>query len=224
MRPGRAFALSAALLACGRPLEAQTGLPAQPFEAARSNGAFTATLVSSDATRLVVQADDGSVVTFVVDTTSSIPPGLVPGSRVTVRYELADGNRYRVASVGIPKIPLEGGSTTQPPPSPEPVPSVAAEASLEPPASGEDVELEEVAAEDGTPSGGVGAESEATSAATASPAPPSPAGAVASPPHSAPPATAGPSEGLAPGREALVIGGGLAFVAAALGLLFLLRR
>ena len=229
MKTGHVFVLSALWISCSMKLEGQTGLPAQPFEAARSKGAFTATLVSTDATHLVAQADDGSVVTFVVDGASAIPPGLAPGSRVTVRYELAEGgSRYRVASVGIPKVPLEGGSTTEPPPSPEavegePAPGVAAEASLEPPGSGTEGDLEGAASGSGPTAGATGEGAPASPVASSPGASPALDGkpARASGPT---PSTDGSTEGLQPGREALLIGGGLLLVASALGVLVLLRR
>jgi hypothetical protein len=229
MRTRRVFVLSAVWISCGMALEAQTGLPPQPFEAARSKGAFTATLVSTDATHLVAQADDGSVVTFVVDGTSAIPPGLVSGSRVTVRYELAEGgSRYRVASVGIPKVPLEGGSTTEPPPSPEageaePAPGVDAEAALESPGSGMQGDLEGAAPGTGPPAGTTGKDAPASPVASSPGASPSPDGKLAK--ASMPtPSTDGSIEGLQPGREAFLIGGGLLLVASALGGLVFLRR
>lgn len=225
----RAGLVSAALLSCPMGLHAQTGLPPQPFEVARSNGAFTATLVSTDATRLVVKADGGAVVTFVVDSTSSIPAGLVPGSRVTVRYEVAEGNQYRVASVGIPKIPLEGGSTTEPPPMPpevpEPTPSAGAEASVRTPGPAGEDDLDAAAPPNGESPAGAAGEGDSAPASASEPPPvrPSHDGTVNTP-RPVPPRDASSPEGLQAGREALLIGAGLVFVALALGLLVLMRR
>ncbi len=49
---------------------------------------------------LRVRPDDGSVMTFVVDDPSSLPLGLVAGTRVTVKYETREGGGRRLLSVG----------------------------------------------------------------------------------------------------------------------------
>jgi len=218
------FVLAAALLPAAG-LAAQSGLPPQPFEAARANGALTATLVSIDATRLVVQADNGEVVTFVVDATSSIPPGLVPGSRVSVRYDVADGDRYRVASVGIPKIPLEPGSTTDPPPtapaSQDATPAAPAEAPLAAGKGAEPVPAAGASPEDavtGIPAAGGTSQPPPSEIAASMPSSDRASAAPMAPPGGTPPQEA------RPGRDAIFIGGGLALVTAALGLLLLIRR
>jgi hypothetical protein len=105
-------------------------------------GGLTATLVSMDGAALVVRADDGTLVPFRLDNESTVPAGLVPGTRVTVRYEPLEAG-YRVDSVGIPRIPSDPDATTEPPPeaTPAPAPPEApatpspepAESSLEPP-------------------------------------------------------------------------------------------
>jgi hypothetical protein len=105
-------------------------------------GGLTATLVSMNGATLVVRADDGSLVPFRLDNESMVPAGLVPGTRVTVRYEPLEAG-YRVDSVGIPRIPSDPGATTEPPPeaTPPPAPSEtsatpspeAAESALESP-------------------------------------------------------------------------------------------
>jgi hypothetical protein len=83
----------------------------KPGTASRS---FTATVASADAFKLVLRADNGKLVTFPVDDPWTIPAGLVPGTRVTVRYDAADDG-YRLVAVKIASGPIEPGSTTEPP-------------------------------------------------------------------------------------------------------------
>jgi hypothetical protein len=113
------FLLLSLLFAGGR-VEGSLLMPRQPLD--RPGDAFTGTLSSVDALSLTVRADSGAVVTFVVDDPMAVPPGLVPGTRVTVRHEPLEGGGRRVMRVGIASHPRDIGSTTEPPPDTSPSP------------------------------------------------------------------------------------------------------
>ena len=87
-----------------------------PAPKAPTAGGLTATLVALGGMSLVVRADNGTLVPFVLDNDSTVPAGLVQGTRVTVRYEPVEGVGYRVATVGIPRIPSDPDASTEPPP------------------------------------------------------------------------------------------------------------
>ncbi len=99
---------------------------AQPLDRS-GTAALNATVISVDKGAVVVRADDGEVVTFAIDGGSFVPDGLVAGTRVTVRYQVLDGGRYRAVRVGIAAFPPEAGSTTAAPPTPEGSPTPSAE-------------------------------------------------------------------------------------------------
>src|SRR5262245_3117171 len=111
-----------------------------PAPKAPTAGGLTATLVSLGGTSLVVRADNGTLVPFVLDNDSTVPAGLVQGTRVIVRYEPVEGVGYRVDTVGIPRIPTDPDASTEPPPEMPPA-ATALEAAppspeaLEPPAA-----------------------------------------------------------------------------------------
>jgi hypothetical protein len=109
---------------------------AQPLDRSGS-GALTGTFVSADTLQVVVRTDENVIVAFSVDDQASVPAGLVPGMRVTVRYAMGDDGRYRVVRVGVASYPPEPGSTTSlprppaevaspPPPAASPSPPPAA--------------------------------------------------------------------------------------------------
>ena len=85
---------------------------AQPLD--RSGEAFTGSVASADAFRLVLRADNGTLVSFAIEDPAAVPAGLVPGMRITVRYEAAEGEPYRLVGVKIASGPIEGGSTDPP--------------------------------------------------------------------------------------------------------------
>jgi len=87
-----------------------------PAPKAPTAGGLTATLVSLGGMSLVVRADNGTLVPFVLDNDSTVPAGLVQGTRVTVRYDPVEGIGYRVDTVGIPRIPSDPDASTEPPP------------------------------------------------------------------------------------------------------------
>lgn len=62
---------------------------------------LSGTIATIETVSLRVRTDDGSVMTFVVDDPSSLPLGLVAGTRVTVRYQTRQGGGRRVLSVGV---------------------------------------------------------------------------------------------------------------------------
>ena len=86
---------------------------AQPLD--RPGEAFTGTVASADAFRLVLRADNGTLVSFAIEEPAAVPAGLVPGMRITVRYQAAEGEPHRLVGVKIASGPIEGGSTTDPP-------------------------------------------------------------------------------------------------------------
>lgn len=222
----------AAVLAGTMRLEAQVGLPPQAFEAA--GGSLTATMISADATAFIVRADNGAIVTFYVDNASSIPAGLVPGSRVTVRYDALGGNRYRVASVGIPRIPFDPGSTTEPPPQPPeatlPIATAPREAPVQPSATPAEEDLSEAS---GRSASGLRRGAEArTSSTPTSRADRLPAGRPSYGQTAVAPNRPGEASADERSREprsggqgtTLVIVAGLVLLASSLGLLAILRR
>src|SRR5262245_1751246 len=94
-----------------------------PAPKAPTAGGLTATLVSLGGMSLVVRADNGTLVPFVLDNDSTVPAGLVQGTRVAVRYEPVEGVGYRVDTVGIPRIPSDPDASTEPPPQMPPAPT-----------------------------------------------------------------------------------------------------
>jgi hypothetical protein len=77
---------------------AQSGIPTRSLPGATS--ALAGTVVSSITTALVLRDDGGSDHTFFVDNTSALPAGLVPGTRVNVKFEVLKGGRAHLISVG----------------------------------------------------------------------------------------------------------------------------
>jgi hypothetical protein len=106
------------LLAAGTAAAQPTFSPEMNLPAPKSPtaGGLTATLVSLGGTSLVVRADNGTLVPFVLDNDSTVPAGLVQGTRVSVRYEPVEGVGYRVDTVNIPRIPSDPDASTEPPP------------------------------------------------------------------------------------------------------------
>lgn len=79
---------------------------------------LSGTIASIGTASLSVRPDaEGSVVTFVVDDLSSLPAGLIAGTRVNVSYETRDGGGRRPLSVGLADgvAPLQDPSTLQEP-------------------------------------------------------------------------------------------------------------
>jgi hypothetical protein len=118
-------------------------LGAQPLDRSGS-GALTGTFVSADTLQVVVRTDDDAVVRFLVEDQASVPAGLAPGMRVTVRYAVGDDGRYRVVRVGVASYPPEPGSTmslpappaevaSPPPPAASPSPPPTTTAAPPPP-------------------------------------------------------------------------------------------
>ena len=81
----------------------------------RAGIGFTGTIASVDSFALIVRADNGKLVTFPIEEPFRVPEGLVPGTRITVRYEVVDRTRYRLVGVKIASAPMEHDSTTEPP-------------------------------------------------------------------------------------------------------------
>jgi hypothetical protein len=83
-------------------------------QADRQVAELSGTIASVDAVSLRVRPDDGSVMTFVVDDPSSLPLGLVAGTRVAISYETREGGGRRLLS-----LRLATGSSSPPPEAPE---------------------------------------------------------------------------------------------------------
>jgi hypothetical protein len=62
---------------------------------------LSGTVAIIDTVSIRVRPDEGSVMTFVVDDPSSLPLGLVAGTRVTVKYETREGGGRRLLSVAL---------------------------------------------------------------------------------------------------------------------------
>ena len=104
--------LSSILLAAAPLLGASPQLVDRP-----SDDTFTGTLVAADDLSVTARAENGTLVTFTVDDPSSVPAGLVAGTRVTVRYEHTQGGGLRVIREGIASYPSPvSTASTEPPP------------------------------------------------------------------------------------------------------------
>jgi hypothetical protein len=82
-------------------------------QADRQVAELSGTIASVDPVSLRVRPDDGSVMTFVVDDPSSLPLGLVAGTRVAISYETREGGGRRLLS-----LRLATGSSSPPPEAP----------------------------------------------------------------------------------------------------------
>jgi hypothetical protein len=68
-------------------------------------------VVSSGNTSLVIDADDGTKRTFLVDTTTTLPSaGLTAGSRVAVQYQTLDADRAQALKVSLLDPAASGAS------------------------------------------------------------------------------------------------------------------
>jgi hypothetical protein len=70
---------------------------------------LSGTVTSSSPTSIVIQADDGSQKTFVIDDRSTVPVSLARGERVTVTYETS-GSQTRAVSVSSSDMPPQGAT------------------------------------------------------------------------------------------------------------------
>jgi len=66
-----------------------------------TQGNFTGTLSAIDAMSISVRPDSGSVMTFLIDDPSTLPPGLMSGARVTVCYDTRDSGGRRLLHVAL---------------------------------------------------------------------------------------------------------------------------
>jgi hypothetical protein len=80
--------------------------------AAQSERSVSGKIVSSSASQLVIQTDDGRQMTFDVDTQSTVPSGLQAGGQVTVRYHELAGGRFHAANVTSTAATPERETTT----------------------------------------------------------------------------------------------------------------
>jgi hypothetical protein len=79
--------------------------------------AISGAVVSSGNTSLVIDADDGTKRTFLIDTTTTLPTSLAAGNRVMVQYQTLDADRAQALSVNLltPDAASASAPSTQPP-------------------------------------------------------------------------------------------------------------
>ena len=126
----------------------------QPVQQSGAEASLTGTVVSSTVSSLVIRDENGVEQTFDVDTSSTVPSGLMSGSRVTVRFHNMDGGRRHVASV----MATDAGTSLAPtaptataPVATEPVaPTAPATDTMPPPAAPATRVQEPIAPADGT--------------------------------------------------------------------------
>jgi hypothetical protein len=102
----RLFQLVPSILLIGSSVSTASVFSREPPQVAELSG----TVTTIDSVSLRVRPDEESVMTFVVDDPSTLPLGLVAGTRVTVRYETREGGGRRLLSVR-----LALGSNAPPP-------------------------------------------------------------------------------------------------------------
>ena len=90
-----------------------------------TQGSFTGTLSAIDSLSLSVRPDDGSVMTFLVDDPAALPPGLMAGARVTVRYDTRDSGGRRLLHVALAGADAAPEVSAQDPAAPEPAPQAS---------------------------------------------------------------------------------------------------
>jgi hypothetical protein len=90
-------------------LSATVSAQTQPVQRG-AESSITGTVVSSTSTSLVIRDESGVEQSFDVDTSSTVPAGLMSGSRVSVRFHSMDGGRRHVASV----MATDAPATTEP--------------------------------------------------------------------------------------------------------------
>jgi hypothetical protein len=131
----RLLQLIPSILLIGNSVSAAS-LFARPQAQDRQVAELSGTIATLDTVSIRVRPDDGSVMTFVVDDPSSLPLGLVAGTRVTVQYETRAGGGRRLLSVG-PALgssppPPEAPATIDALATPAPADAAAAALTLEP--------------------------------------------------------------------------------------------
>ena len=119
----RLFQLVPSILLIGSSVSAASVFSREPPQVAELSG----TITTIDSVSLRVRPDEDSVMTFVVDDPSTLPLGLVAGTRVTVRYETREGGGRRLLSVR-----LALGSNAPPPGVPATIDASATAAPSEP--------------------------------------------------------------------------------------------
>jgi hypothetical protein len=66
-----------------------------------TQGSLTGTLSAIDSMSISVRPDEGSAMTFLIDDPATLPPGLMSGARVTVRYDTRDSGGRRLLHVAL---------------------------------------------------------------------------------------------------------------------------
>jgi hypothetical protein len=103
----------AMLLAC-----AALALPGRVLAQAKAEpSAINGAIVSSGNMSVVIDADDGTKRTFLVDTATTLPPTtLAAGNRVTVLYQPLDAERAQALSVTLLPDPASASTASAPAP------------------------------------------------------------------------------------------------------------
>jgi membrane anchored protein len=110
----------------------------QPVQQSGVEASLSGTVVSSTVSSLVIRDENGVEQSFDVDTSSTVPSGLMSGSRVTVRFHNMDGGRRHVASV----MATDAG-TSLAPTTPTAAAPVATEPVAPPPAAAPSTRVQE---------------------------------------------------------------------------------
>lgn len=136
----RLWRLLSSLLLIGGGVSVASLLARSP--AREIQGSFTGTLSAIDSVSLSVRPDEGSVMTFLVDDPATLPPGLMAGARVTVRYDTRDSGGRRLLHVALAAsdAPASGASapeagSAEPGPQASPTPPPETETSAMVPAA-----------------------------------------------------------------------------------------
>jgi hypothetical protein len=109
-----AFVCGACLSGTASSARAQSGIPTRGLPGTTST--LAGTLVSATTSLLVLDDDRGVRRQFTVDGSSGLPAGLVAGMRISVTFELLEGGRAHLVSVGTSDT-MDSDRLDDPPPS-----------------------------------------------------------------------------------------------------------
>jgi hypothetical protein len=80
-------------------------------------------VVSSSGAALVIRTDEGAQQSFDVDATSSVPPGIVAGTRVAIQFRTLPGGRRKIVTAATAGASVESSHPLGPSPTPTPTAS-----------------------------------------------------------------------------------------------------
>jgi hypothetical protein len=78
-----------------------------------TQGNLTGTLSAIDSMSISVRPDEGSAMTFLIDDPTTLPPGLMSGARVTVRYDTRNSGGRRLLHVALASADAPGSGAPQ---------------------------------------------------------------------------------------------------------------